>query len=42
MTTDFSPRLLERDHDIRALGEGLLACALPGRTRRISPPACGC
>jgi len=29
MTTDFSPRLLERDHDIRALGEGLLACALP-------------
>lgn len=29
MTTDFSPRLFERDHDIRALGEGLLACALP-------------
>ncbi|ABF53754.1 hypothetical protein [Sphingopyxis alaskensis] len=29
MTTDFSPRLFERDSDIRALGEGLLACALP-------------
>src|SRR3546814_6305220 len=29
MTADFSPRLIERDHDIRALGEGLLACALP-------------
>lgn len=29
MTTDFSPRLFERDHDIRTLGEGLLACALP-------------
>ena len=29
MTTDFSPRLFERDSDIRVLGEGLLACALP-------------
>lgn len=29
MTTDYSPRLFERDQDIRALGEGLLACALP-------------
>ncbi|WP_188235920.1 hypothetical protein [Sphingopyxis sp. LK2115] len=29
MTTDFSPRLFERDADIRALGEGLLACTLP-------------
>lgn len=29
MTTDYSPRLFERDSDIRALGEGLLACALP-------------
>jgi hypothetical protein len=29
MTTEFSPRLFERDHDIRTLGEGLLACALP-------------
>ena len=29
MTTEFSPRLFERDSDIRALGEGLLACALP-------------
>src|SRR5690606_27982777 len=29
MTTRFSPRLFERDHDIRMLGEGLLACALP-------------
>ncbi|MGV1684312.1 hypothetical protein [Sphingopyxis sp. NJF-3] len=29
MTIDYSPRLFERDHDIRALGEGLLACALP-------------
>ena len=29
MTTDHKPRLFERDSDIRALGEGLLACALP-------------
>ena len=29
MTTDHKPRLFERDDDIRALGEGLLACALP-------------
>jgi hypothetical protein len=29
MTTEYSPRLFERDADIRALGEGLLACALP-------------
>ena len=29
MTTEYSPRLFERDEDIRALGEGLLACALP-------------
>ena len=29
MTTDFSPRLFSGDHEIRALGEGLLACALP-------------
>jgi hypothetical protein len=29
MTTEFSPRLFERDSEIRALGEGLLACALP-------------
>lgn len=29
MTTDYSPRLFERDSEIRALGEGLLACALP-------------
>lgn len=29
MTTEHSPRLFERDSDIRALGEGLLACALP-------------
>lgn len=29
MTTRFSPRLFDRDHDIRMLGEGLLACALP-------------
>lgn len=29
MTTDFSPRLFERDSDIRAIGEGLLACTLP-------------
>ena len=29
MTTDHKPRLFERDEDIRALGNGLLACALP-------------
>ncbi|APZ99383.1 hypothetical protein BWQ93_13485 [Sphingopyxis sp. QXT-31] len=29
MTTDFSPRLIERDSDIRAIGEGLLARTLP-------------
>jgi hypothetical protein len=29
MTTEFSPRLFKRDFDIRALGEGLLACTLP-------------
>src|SRR3546814_12756423 len=29
MTTEYSPRLFERDADIRALGEGLLACVLP-------------
>ncbi len=29
MTTEYKPRLFERDSDIRALGEGLLACALP-------------
>lgn len=29
MTTDYSPRLFERDTDIRAIGEGLLACTLP-------------
>ena len=29
MTTDYSPRLFERDSDIRALGESLLACTLP-------------
>ena len=29
MTTEFSPRLFARDAEIRALGEGLLACALP-------------
>lgn len=29
MTTEFSPRLFERDSDIRAIGEGLLACTLP-------------
>ncbi|MBK6412778.1 hypothetical protein [Sphingopyxis sp.] len=29
MTTEYSPRLFKRDTDIRALGEGLLACALP-------------
>lgn len=29
MTTEFSPRLFERDSEIHALGEGLLACTLP-------------
>lgn len=29
MTTEFNPRLFESDDEIRALGEGLLACALP-------------
>ena len=29
MTTEYSPRLFERDSDIRALGTGLLACTLP-------------
>ncbi|MHA4835128.1 hypothetical protein [Sphingopyxis sp. MSC1_008] len=29
MTTEYKPRLFERDSDIRALGEGLLARALP-------------
>lgn len=29
MTTEYSPRLFECDEDIRALGEGLLASALP-------------
>ena len=29
MTTEYSPRLFARDSDIRALGEGLRACALP-------------
>ena len=29
MTTEFSPRVFAHDSDIRALGEGLLACALP-------------
>lgn len=29
MATEYSPRLFERDTDIRALGEGLLACTLP-------------
>ena len=29
MTTEYSPRLFERDSDIRAIGEGLLACTLP-------------
>lgn len=29
MTTDHKPRLFERDHDIRAIGEGLLARTLP-------------
>lgn len=29
MTTEFSPRLFERDSDVHAIGEGLLACVLP-------------
>ncbi|HEV2598678.1 hypothetical protein [Sphingopyxis sp.] len=29
MTTEYEPRLFERDDEIRKLGEGLLACALP-------------
>ena len=29
MTTEHSPRLFERDSDIRAIGTGLLACSLP-------------
>ena len=29
MATDFTPRLFERDADIRAIGAGLLACTLP-------------
>lgn len=29
MTTEYSPRLFERDSDIRTIGEGLLACTLP-------------
>ena len=29
MTTDCNPRLLVRDSDIRAIGDGLLACTLP-------------
>ena len=29
MTTEYKPRLFADDGDIRALGEGLLACALP-------------
>ena len=29
MTTEYSPRLFERDSDICAIGEGLLACTLP-------------
>jgi len=29
MTTDYLPRLFEHDSEIRVLGEGLLACALP-------------
>lgn len=29
MTTNYSPRLFERDTDVRALGESLLACTLP-------------
>lgn len=29
MTTEFTPRLFERDEEIRAIGVELLACALP-------------
>lgn len=29
MTTDYSPRLFEGDHEICAIGTGLLACTLP-------------
>ncbi len=29
MTTEYKPRLFGRDDEIRALGEGLLACTLP-------------
>ena len=29
MTTEYSPRLFERDEEISAIGVGLLACALP-------------
>ena len=29
MTTEYKPRLFARDTDIRTIGEGLLACALP-------------
>lgn len=29
MTTEYKPRLFGRDEDIRAIGEGLLACTLP-------------
>ena len=29
MTTEYSPRLFERDSDICAIGTGLLACTLP-------------
>ena len=29
MTTEYAPRLFERDCEIRAIGEGLLACTLP-------------
>lgn len=42
MTTEFSPRLFADDHDIRALGEGMLACALPreGWTHEAHLAAC--
>ena len=29
MTTEYKPRLFERDSDVRTLGERLLACTLP-------------
>ena len=29
MTTEYNPRRFERDSDIRAIGDGLLACTLP-------------